>query len=83
MTEKVAIIMDAHVGVRDAGGAMLWWTAEVHDGGHVLQCFYGEDMLQRINEAQCYKVEDLNGKPIIVEVDRNSVKFLRFWTVKP
>ena len=82
MSEEVAIIVKADFGVRDSDTAMLWWDAELLNGGAVLHCFWGQDALDRINDAQCYSVSDLNGKPIIVERDGNAAIFVRFWKVK-
>jgi hypothetical protein len=72
--EQLAIIKDINVGVRDFDYPICWFTVEIINGA-ALQILSIAEMEKIIKDSQCYTLKDLNGKPCIVEVDGNSVKF--------
>lgn len=75
--EQVAIIKDANYGMRDAGEPVLWFTATIPESCGSLQAFWQPRANEIIEEADIYKVADLNGRACIVEVSNSSMIFKR------
>jgi len=78
MTEELAVVRDANVGMRDARSPILWFEVELLSGGALL-CFDLETTgAQLIKDAQVYRVSDLNGRSCIVRKEGMTVKFARW-----
>lgn len=76
MNEQLAIIKDIHIGIRDTNHCICWFTVEILSGGALLILSIEE--IQRIIEKHSiYKLEDLNNKPCVVEINNGLVKFKR------
>lgn len=72
--EELAIIRDIHVGMRDCSKPVLYFTVDLLFGS-ALQII--EDIPAFIRETGCYKLEDLEGKPCIVERSNLNVRYSR------
>lgn len=75
--EKMAIIKDVGIGLRDAGVPILWFTVYVSECGAALQIFNWNDAGKLIKEAGVYAVTQLEGKPCLVDEDNQLIKFVR------
>lgn len=73
-TEELAIIKDIHIGVRDIGKCICWFTVDILSGG-ALQVITVDEICNEMNRCSIYKLEDLNGKPCIVSRNGNLIKF--------
>jgi hypothetical protein len=72
--EELAIIRDIHVGMRDCSKPVIYFTVDLLFGS-ALQII--EDIPEFIRETGCYKLEDLEGKPCIVERSNLGVRYSR------
>ena len=66
---------DVHVGLRDIGRPCLWFAVNTLRGG-ALQVFVGEDMLDFIKNAGAIDIKTLEGKPCVVDVDGDMIRFI-------
>jgi hypothetical protein len=67
MTEELAVIKNVHFGMRDAPWPCLWFSVDtLHYGS--LQILHYEDAVKLIKKHSIYKIEDLEGRPCIVEM---------------
>lgn len=76
MKEELGLIDGIHVGMRDVGQPCCYFQVTTLHGVS-LQIVSIDDMLKMIVDANAYKLEDLNGKPCVVETDGSLVKFKR------
>ena len=71
--EELAIIRDIHVGMFDCSKPVVYFTVDLICGSSPQVI---EDIPAFIRETGCYKLEDLEGKPCIVERTNGS------WTIR-
>jgi hypothetical protein len=76
MTEQLGIISDIHIGVRDLNKTICWFNVDILYGTS-LQIISIEEISKILTDNHIYKLDDLNSKPCIVEVDINLCKFKR------
>ena len=76
MEEQLGIVRDIHIGVRDTNHPCCYFNIELLDGVS-LQILSMEQCVNLIEQTHCYKLEDLNNKPCIVQIEINLVKFLK------
>jgi hypothetical protein len=76
MKEEMAIISDIHVGIRDTNQVICWFTVTMIGSGS-LQIISIQEMVDLMQREGIYKLEDVNGKPCIVETDSGMCKFKR------
>lgn len=72
--EELAVINNVHFGMRDAPWPCLWFTVNaLHYGA--LQILHFKEAVELIKKHNIYKIEDLEGKPCIVEMEGSSCIF--------
>lgn len=78
MQEEMAIIEGVGFGMRDAGRPILWFGIRMLSGGS-LQVLSVSEAVKMIEENDVRDIKDLNGKPCIVRVDGQIVKFVKLF----
>jgi len=78
--KTLAIMKDVGFGLkqRDRGGLVLWYTAKSVDWSAIMTVEFSEieDFLKKAN---CYDIKELEGVPIVVDVEETRVKFVDFF----
>ena len=76
--KTLAIMKDVGFGLRDCGRPILWYTAESVGWGAlmVVELSEIEDFLKKAN---CYDIKELEGAPIIVDVEGTKIRFVDFF----
>lgn len=75
MEKTLAIIEDIHVGMRDCYYPICWFTVKSLNGNS-LQIIEFDELKELLQNHSVYKLEDLEGKPCIIESDRCLQKFI-------
>ena len=75
--EKLAIMKNVGIGLRDTNTPMLWFNTFVSEGSTALQCLGWEDAFELIKAAGCTEVKHLEGKPCWVIDEGHTIRFLR------
>ena len=76
--KTLAIIRDVGFGLRDCGRPILWYTAE-SDGWGALMVVGLSEIEDFLKKANCYDIKELEGAPIVVDVEGTSIRFVRFF----
>lgn len=80
--EKMGIIKDVGIGLRDASVPILWFTVYTSEVSASLQVFNWKEAEDLIKQAGVYRVEQMNGMPCLVEENGILVKFIRILHIK-
>jgi hypothetical protein len=59
------------------GIACLWFNTYITESSAALQVINWEDAAKLL--ATVYDVKELNGRPCVVNVEGNMIKFVRLW----
>lgn len=78
INEELAIISDIHFGVGDTEHVFCWFNVDRLSGTDTVTLTVPE-LLDLLTTNRIYKLDDLNGRPCVVEVDGKSVKFLKLF----
>lgn len=74
MSRRVmAIISGVGFGMRDCDAPVLWFSVSMDESSGALQVLGLNEAVKLIEAYRAHDVRDLNGKPIWVKVDGNSV----------
>jgi len=79
MAEQVAIARGVRFGCRDVGRPVLWFETYIDEGIGALQVIEGDEALRIVQATGVYDIKELDGRACQVTVDRNTIKFVRFW----
>jgi hypothetical protein len=77
--EKMAVIRDVGIGMRDAPYPCLWFSTYVSEAGAALQVLTWEQAEKLVRDTGVRDVRDLEGKPCWVEESAGMIKFVRVW----
>jgi hypothetical protein len=77
MSEQMAIIRNVGIGARDVGRACLWFDTYITESSAALQIVTWEDAAKIL--AKVYDVKELEGRPCVVDVQGQIIKFVRLW----
>ena len=79
MTEEMGFVDDVDFGLRDRGIPILSFNVvSVH--GEALQTYLDWDSIsQFVKNSRCYSINDMKGKPCIVEVEGEKITFVRWF----
>jgi len=76
--EKLAIIRGVQCGVGDYGKFALWFSTYISENTTALQVIEGgKAVAEFVEECDVRNIQDLDGKPVWVEVDGGLIKLLR------
>lgn len=76
--EQLAIISGPGFGLRDTSWPVLWFGVSMLGAG-ALQCFQGQEALDFVKANDITDIKHLDGKPCVVDVQRNTVRFKRLF----
>lgn len=76
---EIAILSDAHFGLRDVGQPCLWFNVHFKSGS-ALQVLRGDAIEQMLRSGHISDIADLKHMPCYVIVKDNTVKFVRLAT---
>ena len=74
--EELAILKDIHIGVRDTNHPCCYFIVDTLNGS-ASQIISIEECVKLIKDTLCYKLEDLNNKPCIVNRKDNIILFVK------
>lgn len=78
MDTELGVVSGVGFGMRDMREPGLWFTISTLRGS-ALAVFHGEEAIRVIKEAQCYDVQQLDGKACIVNEDDHSTRFVSWF----